>query len=290
MDSHQRFHFRDSAVRGQLCRLTSAHHAVMDRHDYPPAVRDLLGEMMAAVVLMSGSLKFAGSFILQVQGDGPVSLLMAECNDRGDLRAIAQYEPDDLPAGTPDWTALTGNGQLIMTIDPDDGERYQGIVALEGARLADALGHYFAQSEQLPTRFYLGADADGAGGLMLQVMPGHDQGSDSDLWPRVNNLAATVKTGELTGLDAEQLLFRLYHEEVVELMPGRPVRFQCSCSRERSASALRSLGADELHALLAEQSGTLLVDCQFCRQQYRFDTIDVEAILLPRAPGSHSLQ
>lgn len=290
MDSQQRFYFRDSAVRGQLCRLTTAHQAVMERHAYPACVRDLLGEMMAAVVLMSGSLKFAGSFILQIQGDGPVNLLMAECNDRGDLRAIAQYEAADLPEGHPCWTALIGNGQLIMTIDPDQGERYQGIVALEGEHLADALGHYFAQSEQLPTQFYLGADADGAGGLMLQVMPGHDQDADADLWPRVNNLAATVKTAELTGLEAEQLLFRLYHEEVVELMPAQPLRFQCSCSRERSANALRSLGIEELHALLAEQSGALTVDCQFCRQQYRFDAIDVEQLLLPTPMGSRCLQ
>lgn len=273
-DKLQRFHFRDSPVRGEICQVSRAYHEVLERRDYPAAVQVLLGQALSAAALMASMLKLKGSLILQIQGDGPLSLLVAESNERGELRAIARHGDDIQPDG--EWTALTGRGHLVLTIDPDEGERYQGVVPLEGASLAAALGHYFAQSEQLPTEFFLFADGHAAGGLMLQVLPGHDEGDDADIWPRVCNLAGTLKMVEMRSLDLEEVLYRLFHEEQVELFASSELSFKCSCSRERSRNALRSLGMDELRAIAQEHGGFIDVDCQFCHQRYRFDSVDIE--------------
>ncbi len=288
-DSLQRFHFRDSPVRGELCQLTQSYREVLARHDYPLPVQVLLGQAMAAVALMASMLKLEGSLILQIQGDGPLSLLVAESNERGELRAIARYDHEAVIAGD-EWTALTGQGQLVLTIDPDEGQRYQGIVPLEGGSLAAALGHYFQQSEQLPTEFFLFADSQAAGGLMLQVLPGHDDGDDPDLWPRSVNLAGTLRAEEVLALSIEEVLYRLYHEESIELFSAHPLAFKCTCSRARSENALRSIDMDELRAIVREQGGFIEVDCQFCHQRYRFDSVDVEQLAHDALTGTDSLQ
>lgn len=288
-DFLQRFHFQDTPVRGELCRLNEAYHSALAKHHYPEPVAALLGQAMVAVALMTATLKIKGSLILQIQGDGPISLIMAECNLDGDVRAIARFDDGASYADT-QWTSLTGIGRLLLTIEPDDGERYQGIVPLEGATLADALGHYFQQSEQLPTKFIFAADSAGAAGLMLQVLPGHSSSEDDDLWPRVTQLAATVKNEELLAVDPEQLLYRLFHEESVELFPTTELRFQCTCSRDRSANALVSLGIEELREIAAEHGGTISVDCQFCHQIYDFDQVDIEQLFQPAANMPNSVQ
>lgn len=283
----QRFQFQPTPVRGELCRLSEAYQAVRAKHQYPEPVAELLGEAMTAVALMTATLKLEGSLILQIQGDGPVSLIMAECNQRGELRAIARFDEQAAYTDT-QWTALTGAGRLLLTIEPDDGERYQGIVPLEGDSLASALGYYFQQSEQLPTQFLLTATADMAAGMMLQVLPGHND--DEDLWPRVTQLAATVKDDELLHIEPEQLLYRLFHEETVELFAASALAFRCSCSRERSANALASLGLDELRDVAAEQGGEIAVDCQFCHQVYRFDSVDIEQLFQPVSDAPNHIQ
>lgn len=289
-DFLQRFHFISSPVRGEICRLESTFEEVLARHDYPAPVRELLGQTMAGVALMAAMLKLEGSLILQVQGDGPVSLLMAESNERGEIRAIARYDEEaDLAAAS--WTALTGQGQLLLTIDPHDGQRYQGVVPLEGDTLAAALSNYFLQSEQLPTQFWLFSEGEAAAGLMLQVLPGHDDDSDDeDIWARSVNLANTLRSSDMLDLPAEEVLYRLYHEEEVELFPARALCFKCSCTRERSASALRTIEPDELREIAAEQGGYIDVDCQFCRQRYRFDLIDIEQLGHPGPSAPDSLQ
>jgi len=192
-DFLQRFQFLDGPVRGEICQLDDAYQAILQRHEYPAAIQTLLGQALTGVALMAANLKFEGSLILQIQGDGPVSVVMVECNHRGELRGIARYDEARMSAQSDlSWTALAGQGQLILTIDPDEGERYQGIVALEGATLADALSAYFEQSEQLPTYFNLVADSVRAGGLMLQVLPQVEDGDD-DLWARAKSLAQTLK-------------------------------------------------------------------------------------------------
>lgn len=292
MNNHlQRFQFLEGSVRGEICRLDDAYQAILSRHDYPQAVQELLGQALAGVSLMAANLKFEGSLVLQIQGDGPMSVLMTECNHRGEVRGIARYDEERMAALTDvSWTALAGNGQVILTLDPEEGERYQGIVALEGETLAVALAGYFAQSEQLPTYFNLAADGVHAGGLMLQVLPQVDEHGDADLWERSQGLAQTLSAEELLTLTLQDVLYRLFHEEEVELYPADDLSFHCSCSRERSSNALRAIDLDELLEIAAEQAGKIEVDCQFCRQRYVFDEIDLRQLHLPKAAGSESLQ
>lgn len=278
-DSLLRFHFPVLSIRGELVRLPQTLQAALDRHDYPAPVRQLLGQALAAVALMTSTLKLEGSLVLQVQGDGPVRLLMAECNDQGDLRAIARYDEDRDWSQVTAWASAVGQGQCVLTIDPVQGERYQGIVSLTGDSLADVLGHYFQQSEQLPTRFWLQGGADAAAGLLLQVLPADAQATAvGDDWTRLVALADTLTADELLHLPGTQLLYRLYHEDEVVLLGERALRFRCSCSRERSANALRSIDRAELMALADEQGGRLEVDCQFCHQRYVFDAVDLAAL------------
>lgn len=278
-DFIQRFHFSDSPVRGELVQLDATLAEVLDRHDYPEAVVRLLGEAMAACVLLASTLKFEGALILQARGEGPLAMLMVECNHRREVRAIAQpgEDWDDSCTAMP-LEQLFANGQLAITIDPVDGQRYQGIVPLQGHHLAACIEHYFQQSEQLPTRLWLAADREAAAGLLLQVLPGHDQGEDADIWPRLTQLTDTVQADELLELPASELLYRLYHEETVELHTAEDVCFRCTCSRERTEQVLLSLGEAELRDILAEQ-GSIEISCQFCHQEYRFDPIDVEQLL-----------
>lgn len=288
-DFIQRFHFSDSPVRGEIVQLADTVAAIMERHAYPERVQSLLGEAVAAAVLLASTLKFEGSLILQVRGDGPLETLMVECNNHLEVRAIAQVG-ERWNEETAQWSlsALFGNGQLAITIDPDQGERYQGIVPLGDSTLAACLEHYFAQSEQLPTRLWLAAGDDAAAGLLLQVLPGHDQGEDADIWPRLQQLTDTVTGDELLDLPASELLYRLYHEEQVELHEATDVCFHCNCSRERTERVLISLGEAELNDILAEQ-GAIDITCQFCNQEYRFDAIDVAQMLRGGTPASGRL-
>ena len=288
-DFIQRFHFSDSPVRGEIVQLADTVTAIMDRHDYPQRVQALLGEAVAAAVLLASTHKFEGSLILQVRGDGPLETLMVECNHLLEVRAIAQVSErwtDEM--GQLPLSALFGDGQLAITIDPDKGERYQGIVPRGDATLAACLEHYFAQPEQLPRRLWLAAAEDGAAGMLLQVLPGHDQGEDADIWPRLQQLTDTVKADELLDLPASELLYRLYHEEQVELHDASDVCFHCNCSRERTEQVLVSLGEAELNDILADQ-GAIEITCQFCNQHYRFDAIDVAQMLRGGTIGSGRL-
>lgn len=278
-DFIQRFHFTDSPVRGEIIQIADSVEAVLDRHDYPPNVAELLAEAMAACTLLASTLKFEGSLILQARGDGPLETLMVECNHQRELRAIAQLgESWSEAAMHLPLPELLGRGQLAITIDPEKGQRYQGIVPLDNDRLSTCLEHYFQQSEQLPTRIWLATGDSAAAGLMLQVLPGHDRDEDADRWPRLCQLTDTLKADELLDLPSEEILFRLYHEESVDLHEPQEVCFRCSCSRERTEQVLLSLGESELRDIVAEQ-GEIDISCQFCNQHYRFDAIDVEQLL-----------
>lgn len=285
-DFIQRFHFSESPVRGELVQLSATVAEVMARHDYPERVQALLGEAVAAAVLLASTLKFEGSLILQARGDGPLETLMVECSDQLEVRGIAQVgEGWSEQTATLSLAELFGHGQLAITIDPVKGQRYQGVVPLDAPTLAGCLEHYFEQSEQLPTRLWLTADEDGAAGMLLQVLPGHDDAEDADIWPRLQQLTDTVKPDEMLSLPATELLYRLYHEELVELHEANEVCFRCTCSRERTEQVLLSLGEAELRDILAEQ-GEIDISCQFCNQEYIFDGIDVEQMLRGGAGGS----
>lgn len=277
-DQTQRFLFDDTPLRGEITGLQQSYREVLDKHDYPEPVRHLLGQFMAAVALLSDTLKFEGTLSLQVRGAGQVRMLMAECRDHEALRAIAQYTDDFSTSGP-----LLSGGQMAITIEPKQGKRYQGIVPLsDDHSLAQALESYFQQSEQIRTRVWLEADDQRAAGMMIQAMPtsaseGSLETHDHDAWDRVTHLADTLTQDELLGLDNETVLHRLFHEEQVRLFAERPLRFECTCSRERCGEAILTLGHEEANQVVAEE-GAIISDCQFCHQQYRFDQSDVDAL------------
>ncbi|UTW09682.1 Hsp33 family molecular chaperone HslO [Pseudomonas benzenivorans] len=276
-DHTQRFLFDDTDVRGELVGLGESYRHVLAKHRYPQPVAQLLGELLAAASLLINTLKFDGLLVLQVRSSGPVPLLMVECSSDGELRGIARYHEEQV-ASDAGLRELMPDGVLAMTVDPKLGQRYQGIVDLDGATLADCLTNYFATSEQLPTRFWLCADGQRARGLLLQQLPA-DRLKEAEArqasWEHVVTLAGTLTTEELLGLDNETLLHRLYHQEPLRLFEPRQLCFRCSCSRERSARALVSLGQADAELLLSEHDGQVLIDCQFCNQQYAFDAADV---------------
>jgi molecular chaperone Hsp33 len=273
-DQIQRILFEQIDVRGVVVGLETSYQEVLARHDYPPVLQRVLGEMLAAVSMLSATLKFEGRLLLQAEGEGQVKMLMAECNRHQDLRAIARYDGElgeDLS-----FDQLLQNGRIALTIEPEKGQRYQGVVPLENETLAQCLQAYFEQSEQLGTSIQLAADGQRAAGLMLQVMPAEGRGDED--WNRVSMLASTLKDEELLQLDNEALLFRLFHEEVCRLYEPQPLRFRCDCSRERSAEALKFMTEEELLEILKEQNGIIDVGCQFCNQTYNFDETDIRAL------------
>lgn len=279
-DFTQRFIFDDSDVRGELVSLELSYAEVLAKHAYPQPVQQLLGEFMAAAALLVGTLKFDGLLILQARSDGPVPLLMIECSSEREIRGLARFDAEQIAtgAGLPE---LMPNGTLAMTIDPTQGQRYQGIVALDGEDLAACFSNYFALSEQLGTRFWLHADGRRARGLLLQQLPADrlkDQEERDASWQHVTTLAGTLTADELLALDNETVLHRLYHDDALRLFDVQPLRFRCSCSRERSARALVSLGAEDARDLVVEHGGAVEIDCQFCNQRYLFDATDVEQL------------
>ena len=294
-DLLHRFLFERLPVRGHLVRLDASWRAAIEHHDYPRPVSDALGEAMAASVLMAGALKFEGRLSLQFEGRGPLRLMLAQCTHRHALRGVARH--DDVPPGVT-GIALFGGGQLAVTIEQQEGgERYQGVVPLEQERLADCLERYFERSEQLPTRFVLASTPGRAAGLMLQRVAIGDDGSEAeqaeadDAWNRIGLLAATLTSKELLETPSRELLARLFGEDDIRLFEGTPVFFQCSCSRERVAGILQSLGDQELQSLLKER-GDVEVRCEFCNRAWTFDAVDVARLFSagasPQAPrGLH---
>lgn len=275
-DIRQRFYFADSPVRGEIVQLEQSLAAIFSRHQYPAAVQRLLAELVTASVLLTATLKLEGRLSLQAQGKGALKMMMAECNHRHEVRAIAQVAEDANFADDATLKDLLTDGLLVITLEPEHGQRYQGIVALEGNSIAEYLENYFAQSEQLPTRLWLTANGVKGSGLLLQALP-HTTDEDADRWPRLLQLTETVKHEELLDLSAEEVLYRLYHEESVTLPASEAVSFACTCSREGTAQALISIGQAECEDILAEQNDIRL-HCQFCHNEYVFDASDIKML------------
>ncbi len=275
-DQCQRFLFDQLAIRGEITGLQASYQDVLSQHPYPRPVARLLGEFMAAVSLLSDTLKFSGRISLQAKGEGQIRMLMAECEQHERLRAIARYNDDFIDSGP-----LLGAGNLAITIEPENGKRYQGIVSMADQSLAAALEAYFQQSEQIKTRIWLAADGSKAGGMLVQAMPESASDSslsqDSDGWDRVISLADTLTDDELLNLPNERLLLRLFHEETVRTWPAAPRHFECTCSHDRSAQALASIGYEEARQLAVEQ-GQIEVDCQFCHAKYYYTVEDIERL------------
>lgn len=270
-----RFVFEEIGIRGEWVRLSASLKASRKHQRGSYSVQQLLGQALAAVVMLSATIKFKGSMILQAQGQGNIKTLVAQSTHDKKIRGLVRsYDP--VPIGTLQDMFGPG-GRLVITIEPDNAEPYQGIIALQGNNLAAALQTYFIQSEQLKTRLWLFADETQAVGLLLQELPAHS-GYQTD-WDRIEMLANTVTEQELLNLDCEYLLYRLFHEEKVRLFEPEPVEFKCACSRQRIEATLRALGKSELNEILKER-GVIEVDCEFCREHYRYDEVDIENLLL----------
>ena len=283
-----------SPVRGEIVSLTASWRQIQQRHDYPAPVLRLLGEMVAASTLLSANLKFNGSLVMQIHGDGPVRLLVVECNADLTLRATVKLTAGDAISDDADFTTLVnadGNGRFVITLDPRDrqaGQRpYQGIVPLEGASISEALEGYMRRSEQLDTQLWLAADDEHANGLLLQKLPmegGRVEPSTnadreaateraSEVWERAITFANTLERNELLHVDPPTLMRRLFWEETLAVFEPLPCAFRCSCTRERVAAMLVSLGQREVDETLAEVGG-IHVNCEFCNKSYDFDTVD----------------
>ena len=290
----RRFILERQPVRGFWIRLDGAWRELRSHQQNPPLVEALLGEAVTASLLLAATLKFQGTLTLQLAGDGLVNLLVAQCTHDFVIRAVARA--DAISDGPVSFRQLVGDGRLTVTIEAEErSARYQGIVSLQGASLAECLENYFATSEQLPTRIALAADASSTAGVLLQKIPGASAEGEAqaavsqavweDLQPRVATLDATL----LLRGSAEQVLSQVCAEHDCRLFQGSPVRFACRCSEGRVAGLLRSLGPEEMRSILAEQ-GAVTVTCEFCGRPFRFDSIDVERLFTeganPEAPHS----
>ena len=264
-DGVHRFLFEDLDIRGTLVRLGPAWQAMQSVRPYAPAVRELLGQLAAVAAVIGSSLKTPGRLTFQLQGHGPVSMLVMDCDQQLRLRGMARC-PGEAPASG-GIDALLGDGKLVMTLQTDTGNPYQSIVPFEGDTLAAVFEHYLAQSEQQPSRLWLAADGETACALFLQKLPGADL-RDLDGWNRIEQLAATVRPAELA-LDAELLLGRLFPEETVRLFAPRTVSWHCPRDEEKVRNMLLSLGREEVESMLAD-GGQIAVDDEICGHEYRF--------------------
>lgn len=283
-DQLHRYLFENFAVRGELVTVSETWKQIMENHDYPAPVKTILGELLVATSLLTATLKFDGDITVQLQGDGPMTLAVINGNNNQQMRGVARFK-GEIPADA-DLKTLVGNGYLVITITPAQGERYQGVVGLEGDTLAACLEDYFLRSEQLPTRLFIRTgDVDGqpaAGGMLLQVLPAQD--AQADDFNHLVALTETIKAEELLTLPANDVLWRLYHEEEVTLYDPQNVEFKCTCSRERCADALRTLPDEEVDSIIAEE-GEIDMNCDYCGNHYVFNSMDIAEIRSNASPA-----
>jgi molecular chaperone Hsp33 len=272
----QRFYIENCPVRGEVVHIEKVLQTILAQRDYPQAIQILLGEMLTATALLASTLKIKGRISLQIQAAGTFKWAMAECNHMGELRASADYEEDPrFFQAENSSTVLKSllNPVLFINIEPEFGERYQGIVPLEHDTLAGCLMQYYDLSAQIPTKIVLASTAQRAGGLLIQLLPRNNeeeqQRVDEDLWPRLTLLTETLKPEELTDLATTEILYRLYNEEDVRLPDVEQLKFGCTCSKERCATALIQIGVEAVRETLEFQN-PISMDCQFCSTRYSF--------------------
>ncbi|WP_368769950.1 Hsp33 family molecular chaperone HslO [Enterobacter cloacae] len=283
-DQLHRYLFEQFAVRGELVTVSETWKQILENHNYPLPVKNLLGELLVATSLLTATLKFAGDITVQLQGDGPMSLAVINGNNQQQMRGVARVQ-GDVPENA-DLKTLVGNGYLVITISPEEGERYQGVVGLEGDTLAACLEDYFMRSEQLPTRLFIRTgEVDGqpaAGGMLLQVLPAQD--AQTNDFEHLATLTETIKAEELFNLSATDVLWRLYHEEEVTVYDPQAVEFKCTCSRERCAGALKTLPDEEIDSIMAED-GEIDMHCDYCGTHYVFNSMDIAEIRNNASPA-----
>ena len=290
-DALTRFVFEHAAVRGAYVQLDDTTRAVLACHPYPPALQRVLAELLAATALLASTLKFTGSLIIQLQGDGPVRLLVVECTDALQMRAMAQWDAGRTDALGPDATLadLAGgpkHGRLVITLDPKGaGTIYQGIVTLETGSVAGLIEHYLATSEQLASRMLLATDAGAAAGLIVQRLPGASD-TDDATWTRAcDALAAIEPRSLLAHVPATQHLAQAFAQDDIRVFREREVAFACTCSRARVENALRIAGAAEIESIIAER-GVVEVTCEFCNRRYAFAPGEARALFTHEAAST----
>ena len=270
----QRFLLDDLDIRGAVVHLDSVWQKLLTNRNYPAPVIELLGQMSITTVLLADNLKQAGRLTVQLRGDGPVSLLVIDCNEALNVRCMAQHGEDIQAASMVD---LMGQGQLLLSLDmPSMREPFQSVVPLVGDSIAQIFEHYLTQSEQLASRFFLAATPTGAAGLFLQKMPEADQ-RDLDGWTRIEALASTVKPDELLSLSAEELLTRLFHEETVRVFDAQAVTNDVPEDWEKIGNMLRTLGREEVYAVLTER-GEIVIRDDLGNLEYRFDKAAIDEL------------
>jgi molecular chaperone Hsp33 len=272
IDEIQTFVLEDHGIRGALVRLEETWAKVIANHDYPASIRALLGEGVAATLLLATGLKATPSVSLQLQGEGPLKLLLIQCTDGQRVRGMASFKP---ALETP----LLGAGRLVINLDTGKPNGFfQGIVPLTSAKLDECLESYFVQSEQLATRLFLRGDDQRIAGLLLQVLPGRGEERGVEAFEAAVACAATATPTELTNLPAEQLLPKLFVDQSIRLFKAKPVTHDCRCTPERLAGVVQMLGGEEVKSLLAEQ-GHVELKCEFCNRAFRYDDRQVDAIM-----------
>jgi molecular chaperone Hsp33 len=298
-DTLQKFIFENATVRGELIDISATWRDVLSRRDYPAPVKKLLGQMTAAAALLSANLKFNGSIIMQIHGDGPVSLLVVECDADLRLRATAKLVEDAEIAADANLTALlnaSGKGRFVITLDPLDkvpGQQpYQGIVPLDGDDVSTVIENYMLRSEQLDTKLWLAADDNVSRGLLLQKLPHHGGKTEAqpvtaeealETWNRAVILGSTLKEQELLETGIEVLMQRLFWEETIRVFDPLHPQFHCSCTREKVGNMLKMLGHEEVDSVIAEH-GVVAVNCDFCGQHYEYDKVDCAQLFTSDAP------
>ena len=301
-DQVRRFIFENQPVRGHWVHLESAWRELRAHASYPPAVTELLGQAVVASVLLAATLKFRGTLTFQLEGNGAVSLLVAQCTHDFRVRAVARCDQTAVRELTPEgsgardgaavFRSLVGDaGRITVTVEAEEKSlRYQGIVPLSGASLAESLEVYFASSEQLPTRVLLTADATHGAGMLVQKLPGAEhshRGESSALeeaWSGAQRGITRLEPDRLREQCIEEVLAEGFSGHDLRLFRGAPVRFECRCSEGRVAGLLRALGPQEVREVLKEQ-GSVTVTCEFCHRPYRFESVDIDA-LFAESPGS----
>nr|WP_323849506.1 MULTISPECIES: Hsp33 family molecular chaperone HslO [unclassified Gilliamella] len=287
MDTLNRFLFDNHAIRGEITHLEQTYQAILDNHTYPVAVQKVLGELLVITSLLTATLKFEGDIAVQLQGDGPLSLAVVNGNDQQQLRGVARVKSDIANNAT--LKEMVGNGYIVITITPKNGERYQGIVGLESDTLIGCIENYFMQSEQLPTRLFVKTGVYNnkpvAAGILLQILPGNENTSDS--FEHLCTLTQTITSDELFELSTEEILYRLYNQEQVRLFDTHNVTFKCGCSRERCEDSLMTLPANEIDQMLKEDGGKIDIHCDYCGKHYIFDTIDIAQIRAKQHTNYH---
>lgn len=270
-DTLQRFMFEHASIRGEIVHLHEAYQTIMQQRAYPPTVKKLLGEALVSCILLAGSIKFEGDINLQFQGDERLPFIIVQCDNQLNIRACAKYHN-----GTDsDYENAFLNGQMSLTIQQyKHTNTYQSIVPIRSTSMADNLMHYFAQSEQLPSKVWLAISEESAAGMILQLMPDQNTEQREQFWEYAVQIGQTITEEEMLTLDNETILHRLYHETVLRLYDARSVRFKCRCNQDKMKHVLTILGEQDVQELLKEK-GHVEVCCEFCNQHYQFDSIDI---------------